>query len=265
MNCRDFDAILLELVRGQAAGLAMEEGRAHAAGCARCAALFSEQRRLSVGLEALAARADQDRPPERIESALRAEFRRQHARAPRPGVYRWQGASARSSFRLFWNRRAWALAAIAIALAGGLIGARFLKKPGVTPLTQSQPQRAAQPGTALPPAVAAANPQLLSGHAATRSAAKQGVSHPRALARSRAASTHEQASRDEWATNFYPLPYGSGLGLDEGWEMVRVNMPVSALASLGVPMTNGGPSVHYVKADVVLGGDGMARAIRFIH
>lgn len=263
MNCQDFDAILVELVRGEAPSSAVEEGRAHAATCGRCAVSFSEQQRLSVGLEALATRAKQDRAPQRIEWALLAEFRRQHARAE-PRVHARRSATGLSSFRVFGNRWAWAVAAIVIAVAGGVTAEKLLMKPKATPLTQTLRQQAVEASAPRPPAVPAASPEPPSGHPVTRNSARRRGSHPHVLGGSRPARAPTQNSSHEWATDFYPLPYGSGLDLDEGWEMVRVDMPASALASLGVPVINEGSAVQNVKAEVVVGGDGMARAIRFI-
>lgn len=266
MNCRNFDAILLELVQEgeESASLAIEQGRAHAASCARCAALLSEQRRLSVALKALATCAEENRSTQRIEAALRAEFRHHHARSISPGVSKREGTIIQSTFQILGNRWAFALSAILIAVTGVVVTGRFLKKQNVTPLIQSQQQPAVQPSAPRRPVVATAHPQPFSTHPAARGAARQRGSAPRAMARSRPSPAQAQDFSHERAANFYPLPYGSGLGLEEGWQMVRVNMPVSALISLGVPMTNGGLSDHYVQADVVLGGDGMARAIRFV-
>lgn len=266
MNCRNFDAILLELVREgeESAGLALEQGRAHAAGCARCAALLSQQRRLSAALKALATCADENPSPQRIEAALRAEFRRHHARSLSPGVPRRAGAIIQSTFRILGNRWALAVSAVLIAVTGVVVTGRFLKKQRVTPLIQTQQQPAVQPSAPRRPVVATAHSQPFSAHPAALGAARQRGSSPRAMGRSRPSPARAQDFSHERAANFYPLPYGSGLGLDEGWQMVRVNMPVSALISLGIPVTNGGLSDHYVQADVVLGGDGMARAIRFV-
>ena len=69
---------------------------------------------------------------------------------------------------------------------------------------------------------------------------------------------------DEVATSFYPLPYGSGLSLDEGWQIVSVSLRPDALASLGLALPNEQMPAGTIKADLVLGEDGMARAIRFV-
>jgi hypothetical protein len=76
--------------------------------------------------------------------------------------------------------------------------------------------------------------------------------------------TSEQAATTEVTTRFYPLPYGSGLGLDEGWALVRVQVPRASLARLGVPISVGPASGDMLTADVVVGQDGLARGIRFV-
>jgi hypothetical protein len=60
-----------------------------------------------------------------------------------------------------------------------------------------------------------------------------------------------------------PLTYGAALSPNEGGQLVRVELPRSALASLGLPM-NVERADERVKADVLLGHDGLARAIRFV-
>jgi hypothetical protein len=82
------------------------------------------------------------------------------------------------------------------------------------------------------------------------------------------APSHQVAIPDETAptevtSRFYALPYGSGLDLDEGWGLVRVQVPRASLASLGVPVS-GGSGDDMLTADVVVGQDGLARGIRFV-
>jgi hypothetical protein len=67
----------------------------------------------------------------------------------------------------------------------------------------------------------------------------------------------------EIVTEFMPLTYGAALNPNEGGQLVRVELPRSALASLGLPV-NVERSNERVKADVLLGHDGLARAIRFV-
>jgi hypothetical protein len=69
----------------------------------------------------------------------------------------------------------------------------------------------------------------------------------------------------ESVTEFIPLVVGAPAATPlEGGQLVRVQLPRAALASLGLPL-NAERGNEPVKADVLLGNDGLARAIRFVH
>lgn len=72
-----------------------------------------------------------------------------------------------------------------------------------------------------------------------------------------------ELERAEVATEFISVP-GSDLAepLDQP-ILVRVTLPRTALVKFGLPI-NAERSAEFVKADVVLGHDGLARAIRFV-
>jgi hypothetical protein len=68
----------------------------------------------------------------------------------------------------------------------------------------------------------------------------------------------------ESVTEFMPLVAGAPAATPlEGGQLVRVQLPRAALASLGLPL-NAERGNEPVKADVLLGNDGLARAIRFV-
>lgn len=67
----------------------------------------------------------------------------------------------------------------------------------------------------------------------------------------------------EIATEFLPLGYGNALALQDGGQIVRVEVPRSTLVSFGLPV-NVDRAGQRVKADLLLGVDGSARAIRFV-
>lgn len=67
----------------------------------------------------------------------------------------------------------------------------------------------------------------------------------------------------ERLTDFMPLVAGAPAPPLESGQLVRVELPRSALASLGLPV-NVEREHELVKADVLLGNDGLARAIRFV-
>jgi hypothetical protein len=75
-------------------------------------------------------------------------------------------------------------------------------------------------------------------------------------------SDSDAAVREE-ATDFFPLPYSEVPA--PGGYMVRMQVPRTALKSFGV-QAFGAPenTSATVTADVLVGGDGLARAVRFV-
>jgi len=69
--------------------------------------------------------------------------------------------------------------------------------------------------------------------------------------------------RDEYVTDFIPLSYGGVQKPMESGEVIRMEMPRSALIAFGLPV-NVDRAYAPVKAELLLGEDGMARAIRFL-
>jgi hypothetical protein len=72
-----------------------------------------------------------------------------------------------------------------------------------------------------------------------------------------------RAGAQEVTTDFIPLAQGGNFGQSEAGHIVRVELPRSALTSFGLPF-NAESAGGRVKADVLLGEDGIARAIRFV-
>jgi hypothetical protein len=67
----------------------------------------------------------------------------------------------------------------------------------------------------------------------------------------------------EVATQFYPLVYGDVPVT--GGNIIRLEVPRAAYASLGLePLAGGGSRPDLVLADVLVGEDGLARAVRFV-
>ena len=67
----------------------------------------------------------------------------------------------------------------------------------------------------------------------------------------------------EETTDFLPLTYLSDETAADSGHVVRVEVPRTMMASMGVP-TNRERQSELVKADVIIGDDGLARAIRFV-
>jgi hypothetical protein len=67
----------------------------------------------------------------------------------------------------------------------------------------------------------------------------------------------------ESAEPFVPLPYAARVSPEESLDVIRVKLPRSAIMRFGFPVS---PDRVWepVTADLVVGQDGMARAIRFV-
>ncbi|HYE73775.1 MAG TPA: hypothetical protein VEF04_10600 [Blastocatellia bacterium] len=68
---------------------------------------------------------------------------------------------------------------------------------------------------------------------------------------------------NEIATEYLPLTLAADLDDSDGGQIIRISLPRSALASFGLPVD---PELadEIVRADVMMGDDGLARAIRLI-
>jgi hypothetical protein len=71
------------------------------------------------------------------------------------------------------------------------------------------------------------------------------------------------AGPDEVTTEYFPLQYGTDLTALDGAPVVRMELPRTVVVSFGLPM-NPERAAEPIKADVVLGRDGIARAVRFV-
>ena len=87
---------------------------------------------------------------------------------------------------------------------------------------------------------------------------------PAANRDSAASRPAEIAETGEFATQYFPLEQDADLTALEGAPVVRMKLPRTVLVSFGLPM-NPERAEEPVKADVVLGPDGTARAIRFVN
>lgn len=72
-----------------------------------------------------------------------------------------------------------------------------------------------------------------------------------------------QPSRAEVATTFYPLPDADSLPPADHATVMRVRLPRSAMRMVGLPVNEERVNER-IQADVVLGQDGLVRAVRFM-
>ena len=72
-----------------------------------------------------------------------------------------------------------------------------------------------------------------------------------------------QSAAQEMTTDYMPIGYGQPVYPEEFTQVVRVSFPRSEMVQFGLPVQPSSAS-DQVMADVVLGEDGVARAIRFV-
>jgi len=153
----------------------------------------------------------------------------------------------------------WGLTGAAILLLAGLAMFLLLPRPADKlaggAITQPKPVEAA------PDVVQPRTASTISEQASTTIAeVKTQAGQPRRSSRVRRRST---SNADEVATDFLPLTYTADSTVPENRHVVHVRIPRSALMAFGLPM-NFERAGELIRADVVIGDDGLARAIRFI-
>jgi hypothetical protein len=300
MNCQEFESRVETLARGALADARLlAEAAAHEEACDPCAVRLADLRALSTGLRALASGMKSAEAPARVESALLAAFR---ARAASEGVEEVKRAGGDTGVvvqmpeRVAVRQWSWARTAAVASLAAAASLALFvLVRPGagVSQRAMIEP----------PPGALKARPDSEVARRATTAAeensplevqetspseVEESASHapspardrtprstftaprPRAMnasygggARDALARPSGEARAQEITTEFIPLMQGAPYPRAEESHLVRVELPRSALASFGLPVGAESPGGR-VKADVLLGEDGIARAIRFV-
>ena len=268
MNCQSFETRISELAREQTmAASVREEAIAHIRECETCALKLEEERLLAERVRALAAAMKFAQAPARVEEQLLVAFRSHRvSTAPLHRGNRWR----------YWVGVA---AAVGLLLVG-VIAMRVRPSSGREPREQRQvanqvekPESSAltiQNGS-LPVAAPNDHPRQSAVAGSRRHTNASLVAARSKSAGRRDSSTASQTNAigadsrvsSEIATEFFPVGYGSTLNLQDGGQLVRVELPRLALARFGLPV-NVNRANQKVKADVLVGVDGLARAIRFV-
>ncbi len=276
MNCQNFESIVNELARQQMieAG-ARDQALAHAEQCGECTLRLGDERALTQSLRDLTTDMSGLEAPARVESELLAAFRRQTVSGPL--AFKAQSPKRNWSY--------WATAVAAAILLAVIVGiATMSMRPRATEVAAESPYIPPfRPGVANN---IEAGPPSTGGEKVLTLLPKQGTKlsnhNPRRRTNSQGArpnSRDSRANRDplevnsdstvaanygnEIATDFMPVGYASPLSLQDGGQVMRVELPRSALAGFGLPV-NMDRVNERVKADVLVGTDGQARAIRFV-
>ncbi len=300
MNCQTFESLINELAHDRLLeATTHESAHAHTEDCPRCAARLADERTLTAGLRSLTSEAHATKAPQRVETALLAAFRAQQAAAARGSIIAVNNSAESSSpvVRLTPKRllaQPWvagtAVAAASMLIVFGFAGIRRYQTR--TDRGQAVAQSDASPAllaTPLAPTVIEATPRIgaqvssvanaeglivaaekpASSSYSPRMATEHAERSPRysraSLNTNRPATSAQQTNQAvaEITTDFMPLSHGNNLSPEDGGQIMRVELPRSALVSFGLPM-NVERAGERVKADVLMGEDGVARAIRFV-
>lgn len=260
MNCKKFESIASDLACGHLMEAGLRAGAIdHAAKCARCAAHLSDERLLATTLRA-AAVEETAAAPSRVKANLLAEFRqRQPSQVAPPTIRRalsrWAIAAAAAAFVL-----------VAIPVVGRLI------QTG-EPVRQTQVTLAPSSKETTRERDSLSDARKVSGDetgemnnpgASADKISPVEETGKRRVVRKPLARVNEKASANEATTEFIPLTYLSDRTAMASGTVVRVEMARSTLLAMGLPVSVDRAD-ETITADVVVGDDGLARAIRIVY
>lgn len=226
MNCKLLETVVDDLASERYLETKMwEHALEHVKTCPACAERLAGARLVTALLRERTSALEPRQAPAEIETALRIRFRQQRNLAG------WR----RRKLRRTWSAIA---AAILIAIAGGILW---------------RLNRASR-------ATSGASGVASTGNHGKGAEQASLPNSPAALPGPLVARNHA-AQQNEPDGEFIPLPYAEGAVPLTGAQVVTVRLPASALEEIGFPPPGQG-SEQYVSADILIGEDGIARAIR---
>ena len=246
MNCQDFELIILDMARTQLLDAsARRQALAHIAQCSSCADKLAEQQTLTVAINVTAKSLRHEAASAQVEQSLRAAFRKQMNAKP---------VQHSSPIRARFRTRPMLAVAAAILLFLVLAGLIRQRQFG----EQTQKTAEVKPSPIAPQKV---EPEPVALPTAPERKSVLDVASQRRTARKPAQQTASHIK--EITTEFIALADENELLPLESGQVLRVKLPASTLISMGLPIT-AEDVTKPVLADLVVGQDGMARAIRFV-
>lgn len=273
MTCEEFERIVTDLAcEFLIEAATRKRALAHARACSRCAARLQQERALTTALDE-AASAETMQAPAHLKSALLAAYQQQVTQANVIASPALTPASPRR-----WSRSLIAAAAV-LLLAAILLTLQFLHQ-------QSQAESLVSPTMAVADASSApettARTRSEAGEPATGSAAitKENVQPARSdktyktmrdqrrrlrpVFRPEMAGSGGESSTAETVTDFFPLTAIADATAMHSGTIVRIEVPRASLIAMGLPL-HAERAQETVRADIVVGDDGLARAIRLVY
>ena len=242
MKCHSLRDAIVELARGRDAGPGTRAAvDSHIEHCPACAALMTRERQLSEGLRALAAATADRRPSIALERRLLEVFAEGQSTPERSVPRKATG----------WMRAA---AAVLLTGAAGAWWWSARREPAPEgPRTTS----AVRADARKPEPIPAPGPVSTDDRPQTIPVVAAGDRHRPPRHRTARASSVVRP------VGFVALPGAAGLPDFESGQIIRMEIPLTSLPTYGieiVPDAQRSP----VKADLLVGQDGQARAIRLV-
>lgn len=274
MNCQNFETIVNDLAGGRLWDSAKRAaGLAHSGECPRCAARLANERLLSYELVELGRHERMIQAPVQLKHDLMAAFAAQHA-APVAVPTAEIIAFPQPKANRYW---AMAIAAAAVVALGLIIPLRSWFGRTEQPVAQRNP---AVPAPVAPPVAPIVVPtggptkgsdQVADNGVQAAPAPIGGTKKPavrnRNVAAPQAAPAIDRdelvASNTEVTTGFIPLTLLNQATAADSSVMLRVEVARDRLAAMGLPL-NLDRYGETIKADIIMGDDGVARAIRLV-
>ena len=270
MSCRECQEAILEDQRSLQERMEVEVGEdvaSHLLLCSHCRVFAERQRRLQEGLALLAAAEASLEAPREVEARLRMMLESPALPRPLSIDRRWQrpalGVLAANLLLISWLGVRW------FRPSSGLPAGRVAVAQRTPPAPLSQEE--GQPLALSDRAGASARPQSM-----PRQTAKPPRRRPTPSTAQRAPLPAEgfpiradgtidgtDEADEEVLTDFFPLYAGQPLAPLERGRLIRTLVPRSLLGTLGLPV-HPDWAIFPIKAEVVVGEDGTARAVRFV-
>jgi hypothetical protein len=281
MNCTDFANIVVALARDEALDATLKQrGTQHAQSCVRCAGRLKTEQGLSRNLRAVAKGDQLLSAPTSLETTLLAAFRAQTEAAPIAANVLTPTFREAPLQRWFAQLKWMLLPATAVAV---LVLIAFAVTRLMPTTTTTEPTQATATVTPVPsatvesPAPEQVKAPMPSTEDAPRELAMQ--TNTRRLTPVKAQATAIPLRRrgnvtvevgeffvDEpeaiSANEFLVFDYAQNLPPADSSQLMRVRMPRERLAPLGIPLPRETRNDNFVNADLLVGSDGVPRAIR---
>jgi hypothetical protein len=261
MKCSEFEMIVSDLASGRVKDeVELERALLHTTSCPGCAVRLADERSLSAGLKALAKIEESRMAPQSVEMALSAYFRKNIVdKTEKAEAIRWSRIPG-------W---AWVTAAAVLVglslIAAGIIRQESDKRPEIVERPTPAPPETIvhQPGKQ---SDITNNHKLKRVRKPKRTGQVIARKKPVVPISDRVMIMDEMTlyiSEQEITTDFLPVYYTADTRPMDYGQLIRVRMPRSALLKFGLPMNFEQANVP-VKADLLIGEDGLAQAIRFV-